>query len=295
LCFAYIPFAGSIPDITLTAEGIAAAFTAHPDGQPIIPMLFITIACGILSGFHATQSPITARTITSERSGRHVFYGMMIAEGLIAMVWAAGASIVFSLDPASLSLTSGNAIIYEVLNLVFPMVLIVLGIIVLIILAITSGDTALRVIRTSIAGYFNIDQSTMKKRILLVVPLVVVISGLLLWSNLSPTGYAVLWNYFSWFNQIIASFALLLGTVYLISKGKPYWITLIPGAGILFIVLSFILWASPAHLAGVPFGIGMPLEISYIVSLVMTAVIYVLAIRHGRKLRADKNFSADEE
>ncbi|MDD3257801.1 MAG: carbon starvation CstA 5TM domain-containing protein, partial [Methanocorpusculum sp.] len=140
-----------------------------------------------------------------------------------------------------------------------------------------------------------IDQSTMKKRILLVVPLVVVISGLLLWSNLSPTGYAILWNYFSWFNQIIASFALLLGTVYLISKGKPYWITLIPGAGILFIVLSFILWASPAHLAGVPFGIGMPLEISYIVSLVLTVVIYVLAIRHGKKLRADKNFSADEE
>ncbi len=295
LCFAYIPFAGSIPDITLTPEGIAAAFTAHPDGQPIIPMLFITIACGILSGFHATQSPITARTITSERSGRHVFYGMMIAEGLIAMVWAAGASIVFSLDPASIALTSGNAIIYEILNLVFPAALIILGILVLIILAITSGDTALRVIRTSIAGYFNIDQSTMKKRVILVVPLVIVISGLLLWSNLSPTGYAILWNYFSWFNQVIASFALLLGTVYLISKGKPYWITLIPGAGILFIVLSFILWASPAHLAGVPFGIGMPLEISYIVSLVLTAVIYVLAIRHGKKLRADKNFSADEE
>ncbi|HKM41682.1 MAG TPA: carbon starvation CstA family protein, partial [Methanocorpusculum sp.] len=183
LCFAYIPFAGYIPDITLTEEGIIAAFTAHPEGQPIIPMLFITIACGILSGFHATQSPITARTITSERSGRKVFYGMMIAEGLIAMIWAAGASIIFTLDPASIALTSGNTIIYEILNMVFPTALIILGMIVLIILAITSGDTALRVIRTSIAGYFNIDQSTMKKRVILVVPLVVVISGLLLWSN----------------------------------------------------------------------------------------------------------------
>ncbi|HKM41186.1 MAG TPA: carbon starvation CstA 5TM domain-containing protein, partial [Methanocorpusculum sp.] len=159
----------------------------------------------------------------------------------------------------------------------------------------TSGDTALRVIRTSIAGYFNIDQSTMKKRVILVVPLVVVISGLLLWSNFIPTGYAILWNYFSWFNQIIASFALLLGTIYLISKEKQYWITLIPGAGILFIVLSFILWASPVHLAGVPFGIGMPLETSYIISAVLTVIIYVLAVRHGKKLRADNTFSADEE
>jgi len=295
LCFAYIPFSGYIPDVTLTVEGLAAAFTAHPDGQPIIPMLFITIACGILSGFHATQSPITARTITSERAGRKVFYGMMIAEGLIAMVWAAGASIVFSLDPVSLFLTSGNAIIYEILDLVFPSVLIVFGLIVLIILAITSGDTALRVIRTSISSYYKIDQSTMRKRVMLVIPLVIVISALLLWSNLIPTGYAVLWNYFSWFNQIIASFALLVGTVYLISKGKQFWITLIPGAAILFMVLSFFFWSSPEHLAGVPFGIGMPLEISYVVSLVLTVVIYVLAIRQGKKLKADKTFSADEE
>jgi len=295
LCFAYIPFSGYIPDVTLTVEGLAAAFTAHPDGQPIIPMLFITIACGILSGFHATQSPITARTITSERAGRKVFYGMMIAEGLIAMVWAAGASIVFSLDPVSLFLTSGNAIIYEILDLVFPSVLIVFGLIVLIILAITSGDTALRVIRTSISSYYKIDQSTMRKRVMLVIPLVIVISALLLWSNLIPTGYAVLWNYFSWFNQIIASFALLVGTVYLISKGKQFWITLIPGAAILFMVLSFFFRSSPEHLAGVPFGIGMPLEISYVVSLVLTVVIYVLAIRQGKKLKADKTFSADEE
>ena len=295
LCFAYIPFSGYIPDVTLTVEGLAAAFTAHPDGQPIIPMLFITIACGILSGFHATQSPITARTITSERAGRKVFYGMMIAEGLIAMVWAAGASIVFSLDPVSLFLTSGNAIIYEILDLVFPSVLIVFGLIVLIILAITSGDTALRVIRTSISSYYKIDQSTMRKRVMLVIPLVIVISALLLWSNLIPTGYAVLWNYFSWFNQIIASFALLVGTVYLISKWKQFWITLIPGAAILFMVLSFFFRSSPEHLAGVPFGIGMPLEISYVVSLVLTVVIYVLAIRQGKKLKADKTFSADEE
>ncbi|MDO9522996.1 MAG: carbon starvation CstA family protein [Methanocorpusculum sp.] len=295
LCIAYIPFASDIPDIVLTPAGIAAAFTAHPDGQPIIPMLFITIACGILSGFHATQSPITSRTITSEREGRRVFYGMMIAEGIIAMIWAAGASIIFTLKPEMLASTNGNAIIFEILDMVFPTFLIVLAIIVLIILAITSGDTALRVIRTSVAGHFGFDQSTMRKRILLALPLVAVITMLLFWSNLIPTGYAILWNYFSWFNQVIASFALMTATVYLISKGKPFWISMIPGVGILFIVISFILWASPEHLAGVPFGIGMPLEMSYVVSGVLTAVIYALVIRQGRKLKADKTFSADEE
>ncbi len=162
LCIAYIPFASLIPDLVLTPAGSAEAFTAHPDGQPIIPMLFITIACGILSGFHATQSPITSRTITSEREGRKVFYGMMIAEGIIAMIWAAGASIIF-----------------EILDMVFPTFLIVLAIIVLIILAITSGDTALRVIRTSVAGHFGFDLSTMRKRILLALPVVAAITVLL--------------------------------------------------------------------------------------------------------------------
>jgi len=295
LCFAYIPFVSDIPDLVLTPAGIVDAFTAHPDGQPIIPMLFITIACGILSGFHATQSPITSRTITSEREGRQVFYGMMIAEGIIAMIWAAGASIIFTLKPEMLASANGNAIIFEILDLVFPTFLIVLAIIVLIILAITSGDTALRAIRTSVAEHFRIDQSTMRQRILLSLPLVAMITVLLLWSNLIPTGYAILWNYFSWFNQVIASFALLMATVYLISKGKPFWISMIPGAGILFIVISFILWSSPAHLAGVPFGIGMPLEMSYVVSGILTAVIYFFAVRQGKKLKADKTFSADEE
>lgn len=295
LCFAYIPFASSIPDLVLTPAGITEAFTAHPGGQPIVPMLFITIACGILSGFHATQSPITSRTITSEREGRRVFYGMMVAEGIIAMIWAAGASIIFTLKPEMLASTNGNAIIFEILDLVFPTFLIVLAMLVLIILAITSGDTALRVMRTSAAGCFGIDQSTMRKRILLALPLVAAITLLLLWSNLIPTGYAVLWNYFSWFNQVIASFALMTATVYLISKGKPFWITMIPGAGILFVVISFILWSSPAHLAGVPFGIGMPLEMSYLVSGALTAAVYFFLVRQGRKLRADAEFSADEE
>ncbi|MEA5038138.1 hypothetical protein SDC9_31485 [bioreactor metagenome] len=295
LGFSYIPFASYIPDLVLTPAGITDAFSAHPGGQPIVPMLFITIACGILSGFHATQSPITSRTITSEREGRRVFYGMMVAEGIIAMIWAAGASIIYTLKPEMLASANGNAIIFAILEQVFPAFLIVLAILVLIILAITSGDTALRVIRTSGAGYFGIDQSTMRKRILLVLPAVAVITVLLFWSNLIPTGYAILWNYFSWFNQVIASFALMTATVYLVSKGKPFWITMIPGAGIVFVVISFILWSSPEHLAGVPFGIGMPLELSYLVSGVLTAAICFFAVRQGRKLRADPEFSADEE
>lgn len=295
VCIACIPYAGFIPDIVLTPEGIAAAFTAHPEGQPLIPMLFITIACGILSGFHATQSPIVARTMRSEREGRAIFYGMMIAEGLIAMIWAAVTSILFTLQPEMLASPNGNQIIVSAVSLTLPAVLASLSLIVFIFLAVTSGDTALRVLRTSLADFLRIDQGTAKARILVSLPIVALISALLFWSNLEPTGYAVLWNYFSWFNQLIASCALLLATVYLVSKGKQYLITAIPGAIILFMCICYIVWVSPEHLAGAPAGLGLPLEISYIVAGVLTVILCTGTVLLGRRLKNDPSFSADEE
>ena len=220
VCIACIPYADLIPDITMTPEGIAAAFTAHPEGQPLIPMLFITIACGILSGFHATQSPIVSRTMQSEKDGRKIFYGMMIAEGIIAMIWAAVTSILFALEPEMLASSNGNQII-------------------------------------------------------------------------STTGYAVLWNYFAWFNQLIASCALLLATAYLASRAKPYLITAVPGTLILFMCISYILWVSPAHLAGAPLGLGLPLEGSYVVAAVLSVILCAAAVLTGRRLGNDPAFSAD--
>ena len=282
-----------IPYITMTPEGIAAAFTAHPEGQPLIPMLFITIACGILSGFHATQSPIVSRTMQSEKDGRKIFYGMMIAEGIIAMIWAAVTSILFALEPEMLASSNGNQIISTAVGVVLPAALASLSLIVFIFLAVTSGDTALRVLRTSVADFLKIDQTPAKLRVLVLLPLVLLISGLLIWSNLSPTGSAVLWNYFAWFNQLIASCALLLATAYLASRAKPYLITAVPGTLILFMCISYILWVSPAHLAGAPLGLGLPLEGSYVVAAVLSVILCAAAVLTGRRLGNDPAFSAD--
>lgn len=293
VCIACIPYADLIPDIAMTPEGIAAAFTAHPEGQPLIPMLFITIACGILSGFHATQSPIVSRTMQSEKDGRKIFYGMMIAEGIIAMIWAAVTSILFALEPEMLASSNGNQIISTAVGVVLPAALASLSLIVFIFLAVTSGDTALRVLRTSVADFLKIDQTPAKLRVLVLLPLVLLISGLLIWSNLSPTGYAVLWNYFAWFNQLIASCALLLATAYLASRAKPYLITAVPGTLILFMCISYILWVSPAHLAGAPLGLGLPLEVSYVVAAVLSVILCAAAVLTGRRLGNDPAFSAD--
>ena len=293
VCIALIPQAGLIPNLPLSAEGIAAAFDAHPDGQPILPMLFITIACGIMSGFHATQSPIVAKTIRREKEGRRIFYGMMIVEGVIAMIWAAACSLLFTLSPETLGLSNGNTIITTAVFTLLPYILGVLAIIVFIFLAVTSGDTALRVLRTTAAEFLHIDQKKAQKRVLTLLPFIVIIAGLLLWSNLSPTGYAVLWNYFAWFNQIIASCALLMATAYLACKAKPWIITGVPAAFMCFICLTYLFWSSPEHLAGVPFGIGLPLEVSYVISAVLAVALLAGAVIRGRRLSKKEDFSPE--
>ncbi|HJJ48259.1 MAG TPA: hypothetical protein O0X39_04620 [Methanocorpusculum sp.] len=291
-----VPQFGNVPDVVFTPEGLYQAITAHPDGLPIIPMLFITIACGILSGFHATQAPIVARTVGCERDGRHVYYGMMVMEGVIAMIWAAGASILYNLKPEMLAESSGNNIVFGILNMAFPsVVLVVFGVVLIFFFALTSGDTALRSSRVSLAGYLKIDQIKMRNRLLLLLPLVVIVGAGLIWANLVPQGYTILWNYFSWFNQIMAVFAFLMATVYLVSKGKQYLITLVPGAFILFIVSTYFFWMGSGHTPGVPFGFALPHEVSCIMALVVTAVVYFFAVLHGKKLLKNKEFEADEE
>ena len=290
---ALLPLIGLIPDVPLSLEGIAAAFDAHPDGQPLLPMLFITVACGIISGFHATQSPIVAKTIRHEREGRKIFYGMMIIEGVIAMIWAAASSILFALYPELITMGNGNDIITTAVFTLLPAILGTLSIIVFIFLAVTSGDTALRVLRTTTAEFLHSDQTKVRNRVLTVLPFVVIICGLLIWSNLSPTGYSVLWNYFAWFNQIIASCALLLATAYLACKAKPWIITAVPAVFMSFICLTYLLWSSPEHIAGVPFGIGLPLEVSYVVSVILAVILCAGAVICGRRLSKKSDFEPD--
>ena len=191
----------------------------HPTGTPIWAQMFVTVACGAISGFHATQSPMVARCMTSEKEGRKVFYGAMVAEGVIALVWAA-AGVTFYGNVADLNdvmVTAGGS---EAVNTICrammgPIggILALLGVIAC---PITSGDTAFRSARLTIADWFHIDQSHWKNRLLLSVPVLGVGALITQWGD-----FATLWKYFSWSNQTLAMMVLWAGAVYLHRNGFP--------------------------------------------------------------------------
>ena len=250
-------------DPALLAE--SAAFQAAKFKEPVLPMLFVTIACGILSGFHATQSPIIARTVSSERQGRQAFYGMMVLEGVIAMIWAAGALAIYNKMPETL--TMAPAVVLKVITSTFlgkwMGMLTVVGVI---ILAITSGDTACRSLRLSLAEMCSVDQKALRKRVLLCLPILLVVSGLLAWSNISARSFNYLWNYFAWGNQVLGASMLLAAVAWLKAQGKPVAVALVPGAFMTFIILAFILYHPKL-------GLGMNLQYAYMLAGAGTFVI----------------------
>ena len=250
-------------DPALLAE--SAAFQAAKFKEPILPMLFVTIACGILSGFHATQSPIIARTVSSERQGRQAFYGMMVLEGVIAMIWAAGALAIYNRMPDTLAMAP--AVVLKVITSTFlgkwMGMLTVIGVV---ILAITSGDTACRSLRLSLAEMCSVDQKSLRKRVLLCLPILLVVSGLLAWSNVSAKSFNYLWNYFAWGNQVLGASMLLAAVAWLKAQGKPVTVALVPGAFMTFIILAFILYHPTL-------GLGMNLQYAYMLAGAGTFVI----------------------
>lgn len=263
----------------------SAAFQEGKFTTPIIPVLFVTIACGIMSGFHATQSPIIARTMKNERQARSSFYGMMIVEGIIGMIWAGAGIMIYNLFPEYMSINP-NTVLYNITDYFLGSYAGAITIIAVIILAITSGDTAMRSLRLSLAEILNMEQKSFSKRILLVVPLIVVISVLIYWSNLNVKTFNYLWNYFAWGNQVLAASTLLGASAWLIGQGKNSIITIIPGAFMTFIVTSFILWTSPEN--GGPMGLGLNLYVSYVISAVITAILVYFSYYMGKKLYNEK-------
>lgn len=256
-------------------------FTAEKN-QPILPMLFVTIACGIISGFHATQSPIVARTMKTERQARSTFYGMMVAEGIIGMIWAGAGLAIYNLFPNYMTVVPAKVLSYITTHFLGSVAgtVTVLGVVVL---AITSGDTALRSTRMALGEMLHIDQKPIVNRLLLCGAMLVVVAALLWWSNLSAKTFGLLWNYFSWGNQVLAVTTLLAGAVYLLRNGKNCLISLIPGLFMLFIVLTYILWISPAH--GGPVGLGLNLKIAYLISIVLVILTAAVIWLRGNKLR----------
>ena len=217
------------------------------NGQSIFPCLFITIACGAVSGFHATQSPLMARCIKSEKLGRPVFYGSMITEGLVALVWAAVSSWFFfdggAAEVGSDLSAAAPTVVTKVSQSwlgILGGILAVLGVVAA---PITSGDTAFRSARLIIADFLHLEQRTMRKRLYIAVPLFI-LSGLLLWYNVADAnGFNVIWRYFGWANQTLSVFMFWTATVYLVrNKGGLYYlITLIPGLFMTSVCVTFIL------------------------------------------------------
>ncbi len=255
----------------------------NPKDMPLWPALFITIACGAISGFHATQSPLMARCIENETNGRFVFYGAMIGEGIIALIWCAIALSFFdSLEGLQAAVTNGGPgnVVYSAsfgLLGVFGGIIAFLGVV---ILPITSGDTAFRSSRLILAEYFNMEQKTMRNRLLMAVPLFI-IGGVL-----TQVDFGIIWRYFGFANQTTAVMMLWTASAYLLRHNKFHWITTVPAAFMTSVCITFILNNGTL-------GFGQPMQLSTIIGVVAALAItaYVIKISKGK---GDTEF-ADEE
>ena len=269
------------PAILADCEG----FCSFKSGNPLFPCLFVTIACGIISGFHATQSPIVARTMTSERQARATFFGLMVLEGIIAMIWAAAALAIYNIDSSNLSL-NGPTVLGNIAKHFLGVWMGGVTIFAIVVLAVTSGDTALRSARLSIAEMFSIDQVNLVRRIVTCIPLVAVVSLLLWWSNQNAKSFNNLWNYFAWGNQMLSATTLTAASVWLIRQGRRFsaLVTLMPGMFMMMVVTSFILWTPGT--GGQPWGLvpgGLRLDIAVALSALVAVLVAVFVCIRARR------------
>ena len=252
---------------------------ADPSTHPIFPMMFVSIACGAISGFHATQSPMMARCLTNEKLARPIFYGAMVAEGIVALIWAA-AAIAFTGGYGELSeyfTTHGGGAGTLVKDIsvswlgVFGGFLALLGVVAA---PITSGDTALRSARLIIADAFNIDQKGIVKRLMITIPLFMAVIGFML------IDFNILWRYFAWCNQALSVFTLWAVTVYLARHRRFYFITLIPAMFMTMVCGTYLLSAAR------PEGFGLDMSIALAISTLVTASFLVRFSFYLRKIRS---------
>ena len=204
----------------------------------IFPALFITIACGAISGFHATQSPLMARCVKSEKMGRPIFYGAMITEGMVALIWATVSMWFFYGDPTpgyeliagaeKGFYTSAPAVVNLVCNDWLGVVGAILAMLGVVAAPITSGDTAFRSARLIVAEWLKLNQRPIAKRLIICIPMFGVSIAMLIWQIENPDGFNTIWQYFGWSNQALSVFTLWTLTVYLVRNKKCYWVTLIP-------------------------------------------------------------------
>ena len=232
--------------------------------KSIFPYLFVTIACGAISGFHASQSPIVARCMENEKDARPVFFGAMVLEGLTALIWAGIAMAFFHGQPQLAAIYGSNPSVgvnemaYTLLGL-FGSILAVIGVV---ICPITTGDTALRSSRITIADTFNLNQEKLMSRLKLALPLFIASFAL------TFVDFSLIWRYFAWAQLIIATAVLFAGTIYLIQNKKHYIVTLAPAIVCTLITFGYILQA--------PEGLRLPSMIANVIAVIATAIITVI-------------------
>lgn len=248
--------------------------------MPLFPVLFVTIACGAISGFHSTQSPLMARCITNERQGRRVFYGSMIAEGIVALIWAAAAMSFFAGPGGTngvakvndIMASNGNNtawVVNEVCNSLLGKVGGVLAILGVVACPITSGDTAFRSARLTIADSLKYKQEDIKNRLYISIPLFI------MGFALTRIDFNVIWRYFAWSNQALATVLLWASAVYLVTIKKPHWIASLPGTFMTAVSVTYIIVA--------PEGFKLSTSIGYPVGIISAIVVFALFLSKAKK------------
>ncbi|MDR2387234.1 MAG: carbon starvation protein A [Deltaproteobacteria bacterium] len=255
-------------------QGASIFSNVHPKGLPMWPLMFITIACGALSGFHATQSPLMSRCLANEKNGRLVFYGAMVAEGVIGLVWAT-AGMTFFDSPAALQAVidqGGAGLVVQKISLTvlgtFGGILAILGVV---ILPISSGDTAFRAARLLISDFTGLSQKKSISRLVIAIPLFVI--GIFL----SQIKFEIVWRYFGWANQTLATLALWAAAAYMVKRGGQYWLVAVPA---IFMTATTI-----AYIMGAKEGFQIPWSISTWIGLAAAALSTVWFLASRNKFR----------
>ncbi len=260
-----------IPEVTLA--------NLHPQGLPVWPFMFVTVACGAISGFHATQSPMIAKCITSEKQGRTIFYGAMIAESVIALIWAAAGVAFYGATDVlnnAISTLGQSGTVYEISTTMLGVVGGALAVVGVVVCPITSGDTAFRSARLILAEITHLDQKKIKNRLIITLPLLAV------GAVLTQLDFNVLWRYFSWSNQTLAMISLWVATAYLVKEGRrplTSLLTALPAAFMSAVSMTYILMASEGF--GLSQGIAYP--VGAVFAVAMFGVYMVLMRRASGK------------
>ncbi len=234
----------------------------HPKGYHILPIFFMTVSCGLLSGFHSTQAAIISRTVEKEKQGKKIFYGMMCVESLIAMIWAAAAMGVYNQNLVPDGLIGTASVINIIADTFTAPYLAFIVTLAVVILPVTSGDTALRALRLTLCDIFKLKQNSILNRVKIMIPIVFCLVLILWWAKCNNDSFSLIWRYFTFVNQLIAIPTFLYATVYLYREDKNYFITLIPGAFYIFITSSFILNAK--------IGFNLSYAVSEILGILLT-------------------------